>query len=150
MATVFLTYPYMTSNENLYSSYLQQTKHNSEEKPRNEATLDDLDDERLNWELFHKYCLTNNINRIHQQVRCSHLKDTKVHWEGSVSDVEIADVSNFRVDLIQNYLPGIFAQIIFCYFGEKNHVNCLQNEDCDSIKDFIDNQKKCNVDTWNT
>lgn len=150
MATLFLTYPYMTSSENLYSSYLQQAKHISEEKPRNEATLDDMDDERLNWEMFHRYCMASKLNQIHQQVRCSHLKDTKIHWEGVVADVDISDINNWQSDMLQNYLPGFVSRLIICYLGDKNEVNCLPNEDCENIKDFIENQKKCNIDIYNT
>ncbi len=151
LASVFLTYPYINSEEK-YGSYLKQIGLNGDSNHAiNSMPAADIPD-GLNWENYHKYCLSNigSYNRIGRQIRCSHLHNTLVYWEGSVADVRIFAAHNFRSDLIFNYLPQFLANGIACYFGEKNDVGCYSEENCDEMNEYIERQKKCNLDKWNT
>lgn len=153
LASYFLFRPYMTGDqEQLYSSYLQQSTESKLENQATEGILDVLDDAgTLNWEMYYKYCQTpawSHTNRINTQIRCSHLDGTNINWNGVVSDVEIRNARNWRRDLIQNYLPLFLSNQILCYFGDVSTANCFEGEICE-IKDFIDGQKKCNLDKWN-
>lgn len=154
LATCFLFYPYMSNDQTIYSSYLQQT---DDSQTKTETTTerileDNMDDsDSLNWEMYYKYCLIpQNNNRIKTQLRCLHLDRSSIYWDGFVSDIEIIDVSNWRSDAITNYLPEWISNQIMCYFGELNDANCFPSENCDDVKDYIDGQKLCNVDKWNT
>lgn len=151
LASCFLFRPYMIGKEEMmYSSYLQETSTESK-VARSERILDSIDESgSLSWELYHKYCLAwTHTNRINTQIRCSHLDGSSIYWEGVVSDVGISNVKNWRRDSMQNYFPEFISSQLICYFGEPNRANCFEGESCD-IKDFIDGQKNCNVDKWNT
>lgn len=150
LASCFLFRPYMLGrDEMMYSSYLQET--NAEAKAtQNERILESLEERgTLTWDMYHKYCQEwSHISRIKTQIRCSQLDGLDIHWDGIVSDVGLSTVRNWRRDLMQNYLPEFISSKIICYFGELNHAVCLDGENCD-IKEFIDGQKKCNLDKWN-
>lgn len=151
LASCFLFRPYMMgSEESMYSSYLQQTSAESK-VPQSDRILDALDEPgALSWDLYHKYCLAwTHTNRVNTQIRCSHLDGSEIYWDGIVADVGISNVRNWRRDLIQNYLPEFVSSNFVCYFGEPNRANCFDGENCD-IKDFIEGQKSCNVDKWNS
>lgn len=150
LASCFLFRPYMMgSEEMMYSSYLQESSAEAKET-RNERILDSLEESgSLSWEMYHKYCLDwTHTSRINTQIRCSQLDGFEIYWDGIVSDVGVSNVKNWRKDLMQNYLPELVSNQIICYFGDLNRANCFEGEACD-IKEFIDGQKRCNVDKWN-
>lgn len=148
LAICFLFRPQVISKLNeggsIYSSsYLQQTSA--------VQSLDIIEDDSvmLTWEIYNKYCVTSdNSNRIGMQLRCSHLHGTNVHWEGTVSEVGISQIKNWRRDLFQNYFPDFLGNFLMCYFGDENQLSCFEGENCE-IKEFIDSRKRCNVDKWN-
>jgi wolfamin len=151
LASCFLFRPYMMGNEEtIYGSYLQQTSAESKVS-QSDRILDALDEPgALSWDLYHKYCLAwSHTNRINTQIRCSHLDGSEVSWDGVLSDVGISNVRNWRRDLMQNYVPEFVSNSLVCYFGEANRANCFDGENCE-IKDFMESQKKCNVDMYNT
>ena len=82
------------------------------------------------------------------QLRCSQLDGTNIFWEGTVTEIEISSVRNWRRDLIINYLPDLIGNFVMCYFGDTNQANCFDGENCE-IKDYIETQRRCNVDKWN-
>lgn len=149
VATVFLTFPYMTSNFNAaHSPSIYENLVNS----KTEQNADDIINPSLTWSLYYKYChqpAWEHLNKVKTQLRCSHLDNTPVKWEGTVIDIEISKISNFRMDLIKNYLPNTFAEFMMCFYGEKNKVNCGESEDCEEMKSFLDDQKYCNLNKWN-
>lgn len=146
LATGFLFRPFIFTNgggnnNSLYASYLQHKEINS--------VIDTIEEtEVLTFDMYHKYCLASENNRIKSQLRCTHLDNTRIFWNGAVSDVSISSIYNWQRDLLQNYLPDFLGNWLMCYFGEVNKVNCFDGEECE-MKDFIDNQKRCNVDKWN-
>lgn len=150
LASCFLFRPYMMgSEEMMYSSYLQESS--SEAKATQaERILETLEEGgALSWDMYHKYCLEwAHTSRINTQIRCSQLDGFEISWNGVVSDVGINTARNWRRDLLQSYLPEFISNRIICYFGDLNSANCFEGESCD-IKDFIEGQKKCNVDKWN-
>lgn len=151
LASCFLFRPYMMGSEDImYSSYLQQTADDSK-VAQSERILDTLDESSvLNWELYYKYCLAGlSSNRIRTQLRCSHLEGTEIRWEGLVSDIGISNSRNWRRELMINFMPEFIFNHLVCYFGELNQANCFEGENCE-IKEFVEGQKKCNVDKWNT
>jgi wolfamin len=106
----------------------------------------------LNWDTYNRYCSQpawEKVNKIQTQLRCSHLDGTQIHWEGVVSNVEIAKVKNIRFDLIKSYLPKFMANPIICFYGERNDVSCEKTESCEDIRRFLNEQRECNVDKWN-
>lgn len=151
LACCFLFRPYMMgSEEMLYSSYLAQStaETKSSESQRILEAMEETGS--LNWPLYHKYCLAwTHTNRINTQIRCSHLDGSEIYWDGVVSDVGISNVKNWRRKVMQSYMPDFISSQLICYFGEVNRANCFEGENCD-IKDFIDGQKNCNVDKWNS
>lgn len=152
LASCFLSRPFMRtmgSEEMMYSSYLQESSAETK-TTQNERILESLEESgSLSWDMYHKYCLEwTHTSRINTQIRCSQLDGFEIYWDGVVSDLEISNVKNWRRDLMLNYLPEFISNLITCHFGELNRANCFEGEACD-IKDFIDGQKKCNVDKWN-
>lgn len=149
LASCFLFRPYMMmgNEEMLYSSYLAESAEVKTEQ--SERILESLEG-TLSWEAYYKYCLpwTTETNRIHTQIRCSHLDNSEIHWDGIVSDVGISKVWNWKRDVLQNFLPDVLSNSLFCYFGEVNQAKCFSDESCE-IKDFIEGRKRCNVDKWN-
>ena len=150
LASCFLFRPYLMGDEEtaLYGSYLQQAESKATQPER---ILDVLDDPgALNWDLYHKYCLASTqVNRIDTQIRCSHLEGSEIYWDGIVSDVGIGTVKNWRQSLMQSFLPEFISSSLICYFGEMNRANCFESETCE-IKDYLESQKKCNVDKFNS
>jgi wolfamin len=142
----FTPYMFGDKQSTSYSSYFQQTE---EKVPQTDQILDALDDSNyLSWDLYHKYCFAPHpSNRIKTQLRCSHLEGSEVYWEGVVSDVGISSVKNWQKNLIQNYLPDFISNFLTCYFGEMNQASCFE-ELCE-IKDYIDSQKRCNLNKFN-
>lgn len=149
LASGFLFRPYMMLSEqsNLYSSYLQEA---TGSKIITTSTIESLDSETLSWEMYHKYCLSSSYpNKLNTQLRCAQLDGSKVYWEGTITEVEISSIRNWRKDLILNFLPEMVGNFVMCYFGELNQANCYNGENCEEIKDFIETQRRCNVDKWN-
>ncbi|KAG5673677.1 hypothetical protein PVAND_003703 [Polypedilum vanderplanki] len=140
-ACFFLCTPYMKMNdENPYASYLQEAKVISNV---------DIEETTIDWKTFYKYCLeSSDGNKINLQMRCRHLDGIKINWDGIVSDVEISQIRNWRKDFLERFLPDFISKHIICYFGEINKAECFNNENCE-IKEFIENQKQCNLDKWN-
>lgn len=152
LASVFLFRPYMMSNDNLYTSYLQEAS-SKVSKAMSSSTPEIEETEMLNFDVFYKYCLSPLpaafSNRIKMQMRCSHLDETHVNWEGTVNDVEISKVRNWRRDLLRSYAPEFVDNFVTCYFGEISQANCYDGENCE-IKEFMEgNKKRCNLDKWN-
>lgn len=150
LASCFLFRPYMLGSEEMtYSSYLTSTSTESK-TAESQRILDSMDDPgSLSWDLYYKYCLLTPGNRISTQIRCSHLEGSEIYWEGSVAGVEIGNARNWRRGLMQNFLvPDFISNQLICLFGEVNRARCFEDEPCD-IKDYIEAQKKCNVDKWN-
>lgn len=144
LATGFLFRPYMFTANNEYDSYLQHKGISS--------AIDAMDDtEVLTWDMYHKYCFAdiNNSNQIGKQLRCSHLDNTNIYWDGTINGVSIISIKNWRRDMIQSYLPKLLADLLACYFGEINNDNCHEGEDCEGVKEFLETHKKCNFDKWN-
>lgn len=152
IASCLLFKPYMFVNESsVYSSYFQSPD-GGVKSSESERILDVIEDDstNLHWDFYRKYCLDlTHPNRIKTQIRCSHLDGSHVHWEGSVNQVSISGVKNWRKNLIENYLPKFIANSVLCLFGDLNEANCNDDENCE-IKEFIENSKTCNVDKWNT
>lgn len=155
-ATVFLTFPYMTND---FESHPKSKLFNTHEMDGDIKTqspslmIDDLPSNPLTWEQFYKYCnkpAWEKVNKVKTQLRCSHLDGTIVHWEGSVADVEITKVKNMRADLIKSWLPEFFCNAVACFYGEENQDECKMGEDCEEIKKFLDEERRCNLDKWNT
>lgn len=153
-ATAFLTFPYMTSN--FESSHTQPSSlydtlihHKPPSLHQNE-----MQSSQLTWDHYYKYCQQpawDVENRINVQLRCSQLDGILVKWEGTVVNVEISRVSNYRADFIFNYLPAFWSDMIACWYGDRNRVHCTDHEqNCDDMKAFLDEQKKCNLNNWNT
>lgn len=153
IATVFLTFPYMTSNfetshseQSIYETLLN-TKH-TEQRVR-----DDLQGNNLNWETYYTFChqpAWERINKVKTQLRCAHLDGALVRWEGVVSNFEISNMQNLRYSLIKTYLPKFIADRLICFYGEQNKFNCAENEQCDDIGSYVHELNGCNLDRWNT
>lgn len=106
----------------------------------------------LNWDMYYKYCSQpawEHVNKIDTQLRCSQLDGTIVKWEGVVTSVEISKVTNVRANFIKSYFPTFWADIVSCWYGERNKIHCNESEECDDMKSFFDDQKKCNLNNWN-
>lgn len=152
VATVFLTFPYMTSNFNVSHSQTSKiyddliiTK--SEPHPDDNPTLP-----TLTWEMYFKYChqpAWEHLTKAETQIRCSQLENSFIKWDGQISDVEISQIKNFRADLIRNYLPSTIAEYITCFYGEKSETKCNEREECE-INRFIQESKRCHLNKWNT
>lgn len=166
IVTVFLTVPYMTSNfetdhqqtdsaagraSSLFGALLRP-KPMKYHHHRHHAQSETIS--KLSWEQYYKYCnepAWGHVNTIATQLRCSQLDGTTVKWRGIVSNVEIGRVSNVRADIIHSYLPGFWADLIACWYGERNAVGCAATEQCDDMKSILDEQpKQCNLNRWNT
>lgn len=146
-ATVFLTFPYMTND---FETHPKSKLFDHTHEPQ---LIDDLPSNTLTWEHFYKYCNKpswEKVNKVQTQLRCSHLDGTIIHWEGSVSDVEITKVKNMRGDLIKAWLPDFVSNAIACFYGNENQDECQIGEDCEEIKKFLSEEQRCNLDKWNT
>lgn len=64
-------------------------------------------------------------------------------------NAEISKVTNVPANLINNYLPTFWSDIIACWYGERNKIHCNESEQCSDIKSFVEDQKKCNLNNWN-
>ncbi|XP_022210632.2 wolframin [Drosophila obscura] len=120
-----LVFPYMTS------SFKDTPRFNA--LPR--VGLHSLSDaDSLTWDRFHSLCalpFQEEPNRIKSQLRCFHLNGMPVTWQGSVTKVEIAKVSNMFEDLVANYLPGWLGRAVRCAHGEDISQNFQCNRKLD-------------------
>ncbi|XP_022218227.2 wolframin-like [Drosophila obscura] len=120
-----LVLPYMTS------SFKDDPRFN--DLPR--VGLDSLSDaDSLTWDRFHSLCalpFQEESNKIDSQLRCFHLNGMPVTWQGKVSKVEIAKVSNMFEDLVANYLPAWLGRAVRCAHGEDISQNFQCNRKLD-------------------
>lgn len=147
IACCLLFKPYMMSDNN--SFYIS---HESEKDVKSEQILNVIESDApsLSWDLYHKYCLSRaESNQILTQIKCSHLDGSPIYWDGSVNQVSILNVKNWRKEWIEDFLPRFVANYLFCWFGEENEASCDDDQSCE-IKEFLDNNQKCNVDLWNS
>jgi wolfamin len=142
----------MEKKDNTYSSYLHQS---ADSNKLNDNDIIDLSENsaKLTWELYYKYCIQSdieNINLIDLQTRCyNHLEGSSVYWSAVVTKTRISNIKNWRKTLIDNYAPSVLRTKIVCLFGEKSSAKCVKNEECKKIKEFINEQKTCNLEKWN-
>lgn len=139
LATAFLSLPYMTSNFDSVQRY--------------DTFATRRPTAGLTWEQFQRYCQQpawDLQNRIGVQLRCAELDGVMVNWEGTVATSEIARVSNFRADLVGQWLPPFWANVVSCWYGEANRVQCRTGENCDGMAAFLNDQKRCNLHNWAT
>lgn len=158
LATAFLTFPYMTSNfESAHSgsvggvSMYDKLLHGGGGGGKVQHETNVM--EPLTWNVYYKYCQQpawERENRIQVQLRCSQLDGQPVKWEGTVANVEISRVSNYRADLVFNWLPMWWSELIACWYGERNRAQCGEREQCDEMRAFLAEQKRCNLNVWNT
>lgn len=152
LATVFLTFPYMTSNFNIAHSRETKIFNDHMDGTKINAEMDNMP--TLSWSMYYKYChqpAWEHVNKVRTQLRCSELENTLIKWEGTVSDVEITKINNFRADFLRNYFHPYLTNLISCFFGEYNKPSCVNmNEECDSIITFMNEQKFCNLNKWNS
>lgn len=175
ISMVFLTVPYMTSNfetvhqqttttastSSLFNTlfnhhkpaamkYQRYNQHNHHHGHNDDVVS------KLTWEQYYKYCnqpAWEHVNTIATQLRCSQLNGMAIKWRGVVTNVEISRVTNIRADIINSYLPQFWSDIISCWYGEQNTIQCANNEQCDDMKIIYDEQqlaKQCNLNKWNT
>lgn len=148
MATAFLTLPYMTSN---FDS-VQRYDAFASRRP-NSAHTTNTATSSLSWEQFQRYCQQpawDQQNRIHVQLRCAELDGVAVNWEGTVASAQIARVINVRADLVNQWLPRFWANVVSCWFGRPNRVQCSAGENCDGMAAYLDDAKRCNLHHWAT
>uniref|UniRef100_A0A336MAJ0 CSON014352 protein n=1 Tax=Culicoides sonorensis TaxID=179676 RepID=A0A336MAJ0_CULSO len=156
IATVFLTFPYMTNDFESHSKSKLFDSHGIDvdlkTQPRS-MLIDDLPANPLTWDQFYKYCnkpAWEKVTKVKTQLRCSHLDGTVIHWEGSFADIEITKVKNFRADLIKFIFPDFLGNAIACFYGDENKDGCKIGEECDEIKKLLKDEPRCNLDKWNT
>lgn len=107
----------------------------------------------MSWESYSKYCHTSKpySNRVQSQVRCSQLDGEFVRWEGAVNSVEILHVHNLKRDLLGFVYPRVVRNILTCFFGEANAVDCGQGEnDCAGMQQHVEGRWRCNLNKWDT
>ncbi|XP_064552600.1 wolframin [Drosophila montana] len=114
----------------------------------------------LQWERFYELCaqpVQEQPNKIKAQLRCSHLNGMYVAWEGRITHVQIARVSNMLEDVVSNYLPTWLGKLLRCVHGE----NIAQHFQCDPqheaqcvewqrvIKTLSGQTGHCTLQRWN-
>lgn len=138
--------------ESIFNHHKSIDEHNHHHYHHHHNMHDDNFDNNLNWDIYYKYCnqpAWQHVNKINTQIRCSQFDGVSIKWEGKITNIEINKVRNIRADFITNYLPEFIGDLIKCMYGERNQVNCSEEENCEEIKDFIEQQKKCNLNHWN-
>lgn len=122
-------------------------------------TLPSDDPNMLTWEMYYNYCGPpawdiNHQNKIHIQLRCSHLENSYVTWNGVISSVRIISVSNYRLAFIKDYLPTWIANLLTCFYGDTNDSeSCIPGNDgelCSDVNKLLKYGKGCNLNKWNT
>lgn len=152
LATVFLTFPYMTSNFDVAHSRESKIYDDLMHEAKSEAEMDE-NTPTLTWPIYYKYChqpAWEHINKIQSQLRCSQLDSTPIKWDGIVADVEISKINNMRSDIVKNFLPASIANFVRCFFGDYNKPSCSTLEECDDITNFLKTQNQCNFNKWNS
>lgn len=153
IAIVFLTFPYMTNHFEVHSKTKLFDSDIDDIKPTTTMVIDDLPANPLTWEQFHRYCnqpAWEKLSKVRTQIRCSHLDGTRIYWEGTVVDVDIMKVTNFRAQFIQWILPEYLENLVKCFYGDLNTHDCSADEDCNDMKKFLEEENQCNLDKWNT
>lgn len=146
-AIIFLTFPFMHPqyDESESSASAQSDLFHAQSTDPSILTS-------LSWEQYHRYCnqpaWEKGVSKVKTQIRCSHLDGTRINWDGVVDEIEISAISNFRMKVIQSIFPEWLANWVICFFGDLNQDDCIETEECDQIKNVIDN--KCNLDKWNS
>lgn len=168
IALTILTIPYMTSNFVTISHHHHNTKDSSlyvsgiviphdHDDVSSQQEMQQNHQNLISWETFHHYCgepaWVKSSNKIRTQLLCSQLEGANIKWEGMVENIEIIKTTNVRAWFIEKFLPKWIGNLIKCYYGEENKINCsetLTNEQCDEIRNYIFENKKCNLNKWNT
>ena len=107
----------------------------------------------ISWEKFYHLCgqpAWEHSNKIKTQLRCSYLTGSTVSWDGTITEVQISRVINFRAELIRDYLPAWLANIVECVYGESNRLECSDGDVlCDELRKTTKLQQRCNLNRWN-
>ncbi|XP_055850768.1 wolframin [Episyrphus balteatus] len=151
VAAAILTLPYMTSSfkavhteTSLYSNLIH-------DKPI--ITSEEDTQRHISWEKFYHLCgqpAWEHSNKIKTQLRCSYLTGSTVSWDGTITEVQIARVMNFRAELIRDYLPAWLANIVECVYGESNRLECSDGDVlCEELRKTTKLQQRCNLNRWN-
>uniref|UniRef100_A0A182Y907 Wolframin n=1 Tax=Anopheles stephensi TaxID=30069 RepID=A0A182Y907_ANOST len=163
IGTVFLTLPHMMSNFETISV----NENRLFESPASESLGDHPGEQTggsgslpasLSWDMYYKFChqpAWDTENKVKTQLRCTNLDGTFVRWEGVVVDMAISSRRNLRAQLIEGYLPKFLVDRISCFYGEPIEPDCgnlngsVEGE-CESLKHFMQRQRTCHLNKWNT
>uniref|UniRef100_A0A182Q5F5 Wolframin n=1 Tax=Anopheles farauti TaxID=69004 RepID=A0A182Q5F5_9DIPT len=159
IGTVFLTLPHMMSN----FETIERVNENRLFESSSTGTIDDTTGgeapaSSLSWELYYQFChqpAWDTENKVKTQLRCTNLDGTFVRWEGTVVDMAISSRRNLRAQLIEGYLPKFLADRLNCIYGEPIEPDCgnlngSPEGECESLKHFMQRQRTCHLNKWNT
>ncbi|XP_059612007.1 wolframin [Phlebotomus argentipes] len=107
----------------------------------------------MSWEVFYRYCQNpswEHVSKVNSRIRCNALNGVTVKWDGTVREVDLSRISNSKETLLKYVKPKFLRDMLVCYFGEETTVKCGSNEDCEDMKDFIENNAKCHLGKFNT
>lgn len=114
----------------------------------------DVEPKALEWESFQKLCYQKGWegreNGAQAQVRCSELENTHVFWEGTVSSVNLASISN-RIKFYLDQLPSWARDYLYCVLGDRQE-QCNQ-DDPSEISDCLilrQSTNGCTLKRFNT
>uniref|UniRef100_A0A1B0GMR6 Uncharacterized protein n=2 Tax=Phlebotomus papatasi TaxID=29031 RepID=A0A1B0GMR6_PHLPP len=106
----------------------------------------------MSWDVFYRYCQNpawEHVSKVNSRIRCSALNGVTVKWDGIVKEVDLSRIWNTRENLLKYVKPKILRDMLVCYFGEETNVKCAASEDCEDMKEFIENNAKCNLGKFN-
>nr|CAD7393178.1 unnamed protein product [Timema cristinae] len=108
----------------------------------------------LSWEQYQNHChqpAWEQLSLAAVQLRCAHLADVSVSWDGYVTDIRVRNIHNV-LDTVLSKFPGPVRDTLACWYGDKYDGDCRQQDanygSCKMMRELKLRRAACHLHAW--
>nr|CAD7413226.1 unnamed protein product [Timema poppensis] len=108
----------------------------------------------LSWEQYQNHChqpAWEQSSLAAVQLRCAHLADVSVSWDGYVTDIRVRNTHNV-LDTVLSKFPGPVRDTLACWYGDKYDGDCRQQDanygSCKMMRELKLRRAACHLHAW--
>nr|CAD7590594.1 unnamed protein product [Timema genevievae] len=108
----------------------------------------------LSWEQYQNHChqpAWEQSSLAAVQLRCAHLADVSVSWDGYVTDIRVRNIHNV-LDTVLSKFPVPVRDTLACWYGDKYDGDCRRQDtnygSCKMMRELKLRRAACHLHAW--